>query len=89
MKLLFIPVIMGALLMSACAPHDLLQQQANENKALATLHQAERKDARADQAEVAAKAAAVAASQYASTTQQQAESAQANFEQVMNQNGKE
>lgn len=89
MKPLFIPVIMGALLMSACAPHDLLQQQANENKALATLHQAEREDARANQTDVAAKAAAVAASQHASATQQQAESAQANFEQVMNQNGKE
>lgn len=89
MKLLFIPVIMGALLMSACAPHDLLQQQANENKALAALHQAERKEARADRAEVAAKAAAVAASQHANTTQQQTEDAQASFEQVMNQSGKE
>lgn len=89
MKLLFIPVIMGALLMSACAPHDLLQQQAKESKALATLHQAERKDARAGQIEVAAKAAAVAASQHAESTQQQVASAQTSFEQTMKQDGEE
>ena len=79
MKLLIIPAILGAFIMSACAPHELLQQQAKEDKALVKLHQAERKEARASNGALAAKAASVAANQNAKTAQQQAVNARKEF----------
>lgn len=88
MKLTFISAIAAALLLSACTPHDLLQQQVKEDQALNSLHQSERKAARADQTAIVAKAAAVAADQRADATKQAQSDAQSNFEQVMSQGGR-
>lgn len=84
MKSMFISAIAAALLLSACTPHDLLQQQVKEDQALNSLHQSERKAVRADQTATVAKAAAAAADQHAEATKEAQSDAQSNFEQVMN-----
>lgn len=75
-------IIAGALLLSACAPHQLIEKQKTEAQSMATMHKAERKAARAEKAELATKAAAAAAIQNANDAKRQADAARDDFYQT-------
>lgn len=79
MKMLFIPAIAGAFLLSACAPNELLQKQENEYQAMAGMHKAERKEVRAEKTALAASATAAAAAQNARAARHDADAAREAF----------
>lgn len=75
-------IIAGALLLSACAPNQLIEKQKTEAQSMAAMHKAERKAARANKAELAAKATAGVAIQNANEAQRQADAAREDFYQT-------